>query len=46
MLALDILSKKPAPPAVFTHHQIITAETVDHFYANDALLGVTATAAR
>jgi ribose transport system substrate-binding protein len=41
-LALDILSKKPVPPAVFTRHQIITAENVDHFYPNDALLGVAA----
>ncbi len=41
-LALDILSKKPVPPAVFTRHQIITSENVDHFYPNDTLLGVTA----
>ena len=40
-LALDILSKKPVPPAVFTRHQIITSENVDHFYPNDSLLGVT-----
>jgi ribose transport system substrate-binding protein len=39
-LALDILSKKAAPPAVFTRHQIITAENVDHFYPNDSLVGV------
>lgn len=39
-LALEILSKKPAPPAVFTRHQIITSENVDHFYPNDSLLGV------
>jgi ribose transport system substrate-binding protein len=44
-LALDILSKKPVPPAVFTRHQIITAENVDHFYPNDALLGVAAVSA-
>jgi ribose transport system substrate-binding protein len=37
-LALDILSRKPAPPAVFTHHQIITPENVEHFYPNDSLL--------
>ena len=41
-LALDILSKKAVPPAVFTRHQVITSENVDHFYPNDALLGVTA----
>jgi ribose transport system substrate-binding protein len=39
-LALDILSRKPVPPAVFTRHQIITAENVDHFYPNDSLVGV------
>jgi ribose transport system substrate-binding protein len=40
-LALDILSKKAVPPAVFTRHQIVTSENVDHLYPNDALLGVT-----
>jgi ribose transport system substrate-binding protein len=39
-LAIDILSKKPVPPAVFVHHQVITRENVDHYYPNDALLGV------
>jgi hypothetical protein len=38
-LALDILSRKAVPPAVFTRHQIITAENVDHFYPNDSLVG-------
>ena len=38
-LALDILSQKQVPPAVFTRHQLITAENVDHFYPNDVLLG-------
>jgi ribose transport system substrate-binding protein len=37
-LALDILARKPVPPAVFTSHQIITTENVDHFYPNDSLL--------
>jgi ribose transport system substrate-binding protein len=41
-LALDILARKPAPPAVFTKHQIITPENVDHFYPNDSLLSVPA----
>jgi len=36
-LALDILGLKPAPPAVFKNHQLITPETVDHFYPNDSL---------
>jgi ribose transport system substrate-binding protein len=38
-LALDILSQKQVPPAVFTRHQLITAENVDHFYPNDSLVG-------
>jgi ribose transport system substrate-binding protein len=37
-LALDILGGKAVPPALFTTHQIITAENVDHFYPNDELL--------
>jgi ribose transport system substrate-binding protein len=41
-LALDILVKKAVPPAVFTRHQIITPENVDHFYPNDSLLSVPA----
>jgi ribose transport system substrate-binding protein len=39
-LALDILARRAAPPAVFVHHQVITRENVDHHYPNDALLGV------
>ncbi|MCX6538101.1 MAG: substrate-binding domain-containing protein [Acidobacteria bacterium] len=39
-LALDILTRKPVPPAVFVHHHVITRENVDHYYPNDALLGV------
>ena len=39
-LALDILARRPVPPAVFVKHYIITAENVDHYYPNDALLGV------
>jgi ribose transport system substrate-binding protein len=39
-LAIDILTKKAVPPAVFVHHQVITRENVDHYYPNDALLGV------
>jgi ribose transport system substrate-binding protein len=39
-LAIDILTKKPVPPAMFVHHHVITRENVDHFYPNDALLGV------
>jgi len=39
-LALDILARKPVPPAVFIKHQLISPENVDHFYPNDALLGI------
>jgi ribose transport system substrate-binding protein len=37
-LALDILARKAVPPAVFTNHQIITPDNVDHFYPNDSLM--------
>ncbi len=37
-LALDILARKAVPPAVFTRHQILTPENVDHLYPNDSLL--------
>jgi ribose transport system substrate-binding protein len=39
-LALDLLARKPVPPAVFVRHQLVTRENVDQLYANDALLGV------
>jgi ribose transport system substrate-binding protein len=39
-LALDILEHRPTPPATFTKHQLITPENVNHFYANDTLLGI------
>ena len=39
-LALDILGRRAVPPAVFVRHHIITPENVDHFYPNDALLGL------
>jgi ribose transport system substrate-binding protein len=38
-LALDILAHRPAPPALFIHHQLVTPANVDHLYPNDALLG-------
>ena len=37
-VSLDILNKKPVPPAVFVDHKLLTSMTVDHFYANDRLL--------
>jgi ribose transport system substrate-binding protein len=40
-LALDILSAKAVPPAVFIKHQVITRENVDHYYPNDALTQTT-----
>jgi ribose transport system substrate-binding protein len=41
-LSFDLLAKRQTPPAVFIRHHLITAENVDHFYPNDALLGVVA----
>ena len=37
-LALDILARRPTAPAHFIRHQLVTADTVDHVYPNDALL--------
>lgn len=37
-LALDILSFKATPPAVFVSHQLLTAKNLDQFYPNDRLL--------
>ncbi len=34
-LALDVLNRKPFPPAVFTDHQIVTPSNVDKLYPND-----------
>jgi ribose transport system substrate-binding protein len=45
-LALDLLARRPVPPALFIRHQLITPENVDHFYPNDALLGLTPAAMR
>jgi len=39
-LALDILARKPTPPAMFIRHLLITPENVDHFYPNDTLMGL------
>jgi ribose transport system substrate-binding protein len=39
-LALDILHRKPVPPAVFVKHQLVTPETVDHIYPNDGLVQI------
>jgi len=37
-LCVDILQRKPVPPAVFVKHQLVTRETVDRLYPNDALI--------
>ena len=37
-LAVDIIERKPTPPAMFIKHQLITPDNVDHFYPNDGLL--------
>lgn len=37
-VAVDLLSRRAVPPAVFIKHQLITPETVDHFYPNDVLM--------
>jgi ribose transport system substrate-binding protein len=38
-LALDILSRRFVPPAVFTRHQLLTSKNVDRVYPNDSLMG-------
>ncbi len=40
-VALDLLNRKPVPPAVFVKHHLVTSETVDHFYPNDSLIAQT-----
>jgi len=37
-VSLDLLNRRPVPPAVFVKHQVIAPENVDHFYPNDALI--------
>jgi ribose transport system substrate-binding protein len=41
-VALDILHRKPVPPAVFVKHQLVTPENVNHIYPNDELMQITA----
>ncbi len=43
-VALDILNRKPVPPAVFVKHQLVTAENVNHVYPNDSLMEMASTA--
>ena len=39
-LALSLMTRKHVPPAVYTKHRTLTPETVDRFYASDALEAV------
>jgi ribose transport system substrate-binding protein len=41
-VALDILHRRPVPPAVFVKHQLVTPENVNHIYPNDELMHLTA----
>ena len=36
-VSIDILSHRPVPPAVFVEHKLITRDSVDHYYPNDAV---------
>jgi ribose transport system substrate-binding protein len=37
-VSLDILNRRPVPPAVFVKHRIVTPENVDYYYPNDGLI--------
>jgi len=39
-VALDILNRRPVPPAVFVKHQLVTPENVNHIYPNDELIQI------
>ena len=41
-VALDILHRRPVPPAVFVKHQMVTPDNINHVYPNDELMGVSA----
>jgi ribose transport system substrate-binding protein len=41
-VALDILHRRPVPPAVFVKHQMVTPDNINHIYPNDGLMGVSA----
>jgi ribose transport system substrate-binding protein len=43
-VALDILYRRPVPPAVFVKHQMVTPDNVNHIYPNDELIGMSAAA--
>lgn len=44
-VALDLLSRRPVPPAVFVKHQLVTPENIKHIYPNDALMQFTVASA-
>jgi ribose transport system substrate-binding protein len=37
-VSLDILNKRPIPPAVFVEHKLVTPATIEHYYPNDSLM--------
>jgi ribose transport system substrate-binding protein len=37
-VALDILNRRPVPPAVFAKHELVTPDNVNHVYPNDDLV--------
>lgn len=37
-LCIDLLERRPVPPAVFVNHQLVTKDNVDRIYPNDALI--------
>src|SRR5262245_28936776 len=41
-VALDILNRRPVPPAVFAKHELVTPDNVNHVYPNDGLMPVSA----
>jgi ribose transport system substrate-binding protein len=41
-VSLEILHRRPFPPAVFVEHKLITPGTVNHYYPNDSLTQVAA----
>ena len=41
-LAIEILERKPVPPATFTQHDLVTSANVDRVYPNDAWMNSTA----
>jgi ribose transport system substrate-binding protein len=39
-VAMDILHNKPVPPAIFTQHELVTADNVNKIYPNDTWMKV------